>query len=202
LLKALQAELVAIVQTLSAAGQLLETAIRILRRLANAYKYQKELARTLDQYRSELESVKGIIGILEDEETLQTASVNSEVLRLKDIEDKLVQHLKQFDTAPRGTIKEFAHQFMHGSSDEKKLGTIMNDLSHVKTALLLCIQLASVGVMRTVENNLVANADAINRIDRFLKDELGEEVGLKIARLLKGRRPSSMCHREDYEIRD
>lgn len=192
----------AILQTLSAAGQLLEIATRILRRLTKAYETQKDLARTLGRHRSELESVKAIIGIIEDEENLQTASVNSEVLKLKDIEDKLVQHLKQLDTAPRGTVKGFAHQLMHGSSDEKKLATIMNDLSHVKTALLLRVQVASVGVMRTVENNLVANAEAVHRIDRFLKDELGDGVGLKIARLLKGRRPSSMCHREDDEIRD
>jgi len=191
---------VAFLQTLSAAVQLIETATRILRRLAKAYESQKDLSQTLDRYKSELESVKAIIGIIDDEETLRTASVNFELMRLKDIEDKLVQHLKQLDTAPRGAMKEFAHQLMHGSSDEKKLAVIMDDLNQVKTALLLRIQVASVGVVNAVGNNIVANAEAINRIDRFLQDELGDGVGLKIARLLKGRRPSSTCHREDDGI--
>ena len=181
---------------------MVEIATRILRRLTKAYETQKDLTLTLGRYTSEFESIKAVIGIIEDEENLQTASVSSEVLRMKDIEDKLVQHLKKLDTASRGTVKGITHHFMHGSADEKKLAAIMNDLSQVKTSLLLRIQVASVGVMRTFGNNLVANAEIIDRIDRFLKDELGEGVGLKIAQLLKGRRPSSMCHREDNEIGD
>lgn len=192
----------ALLQTLSAAAQLVEIATRILRRLTKAYETQKDLTLTLGRYTSEFESIKAVIGIIEDEENLQTASVSSEVLRMKDIEDKLVQHLKQLDTASRGTVKGITHHLMHGSADEKKLAAIMNDLSQVKTSLLLRIQVASVGVMRTIGNNLVANAEIIDRIDRFLKDELGEGVGLKIAQLLKGRRPSSMCHREYNEIGD
>jgi len=192
---------VAFAQTLSAALQLIETATRILRRLVRAYKSQKDLPQTLNQYNSELESVKAIIGIIEDEETLQTWSVTSEVRRLKDIEEKLVQHLKQLDVAHRGTMKEFTHQLLHGSSDQK-LAVIMNDLSQVKAALVVRIQVASVGVMRAVGDNVVANAEAVNRIDSFLRDELGDEVGLKIARLLKGRRPSGKCPREDDGIPD
>ena len=192
----------AVLQTLSAAAQLVEIATRILRRLTKAYETQKDLTLTLGRYTSEFESIRAIIGIIEDEKNLQTASVNSEVLRMTDIEDKLVQHLRQLETASRGTVKGITHHLMHGSSDEKKLAAIMSDLSQVKTSLLLRIQVAGVGVMRTIENNLVANAEIIDRIDRFLKDELGEGVGLKIAQLLKGRRPSSMCHREDNEIGD
>jgi len=176
---------------------MVETAIRIVRRMAKAYEAQKDLAGTLIRYKSELESVKAIIGAIHDEKTLQTASVKAELLRLKNIEDKLLQHLEQLDTARRGALKEFAHQFMHGSSDEKKLAAFMSELGHVKAALLLCVQVASVGVIRGVGNDLVANAEVVNRIDRFLKDELGEGAGLKIAKLLKGRRPSSTCHRED-----
>ena len=185
----------ALLQTLSAAGQLIDIATRILRRLTKAYQNQKDLARSLRRYTSELESVKTVIGVLEDEETLQTALVSAEAQRLKEIEGKLVQHLKKLDMAPRGSLKEFTHQFIHGSFDERKLAAIMEELIQVKIALVLHIQVANVGVIRTVGNQLVANAEAVHCIDRFVKNELGEGVELKIARLLKGRRPSSMFPR-------
>jgi hypothetical protein len=106
-------------------------AIRILRRLARAYGAQKELAQTLDRYKCELESIKAIIGIIQDEMTLQTASVKVEVLRLKVVEDKLLQYLEPLDTARRGAVKGFAHQFIHGPSEDKKLAAIMSDLGQV-----------------------------------------------------------------------
>jgi hypothetical protein len=176
----------------AAAAQLLEAAIRILRRLRKTYERQKTLAETLGRHEYQLQNIKAIIGIIEDEKMLQTATVHSEVLRMKGVEDKLVRLLRELDNGSRGAVSQFTHLLVYGSTEEKSLTKIMDELCHVKSDLLLRIQVASVGVMRTVENKLVANAEAIERIDRFLKDELGERVGLKIAGLVKGRRPSSM----------
>ena len=135
--------------------------------------------------------MKTIIGIIDDETNLHTANVVSELIRLKEIQSKLVKLLEKLDPKSTGTLKQCAHQFRQGSADEKKLGDIMDELGHVKSMLLLRIQVANVGLMRNVERQLVANAGVVERIDRFLKEELGEGKGLKIARLLQGRRPSS-----------
>lgn len=67
----------------------------------------------------------------------------------------------------------------------------MNELVHVKATLLLRIQVANVGIMRTMEKRLVANAEVIQRVDEYLRDQVDEYQGLRIAKLLKGRRPSS-----------
>ena len=183
---------VSMLGAVAAAAQLLEAAIRILRRLRKAHERQKTLAETLERHECQLQSIKVIIGIIEDEETLQTAKVRFEVVRMNGVEDKLVRLLKELDNGSRRAVTQFTYQLVHGSSEEKRLGKIMDELCHIKSDLLLHIQVANVGVMRTVENKLVANAEAIERIDRFLRDELGDGVGLKIAGLVKGRRPSSM----------
>jgi hypothetical protein len=48
--------------------------------------------------------------------------------------------------------------------------------------------------MQKVGNMVLANADAIARVDSFLKEQLGDGKGLKIARLLKGRRRQSILN--------
>jgi hypothetical protein len=88
-------------------------------------------------------------------------------------------------------MNQIARQFVQGSADEKKLSGIMDELAHVKALLLLRIQVANVGVMRTVQKELVANAVVIQRIDDYLREHVSNCKGLRIARLLKDRRPSS-----------
>jgi hypothetical protein len=70
----------------------------------------------------------------------------------------------------------------------------MNELVHVKAMLLLRIQVAQVGVMQNMKKELVANAEAIQRIDEYLREQVSNCKGLGIARLLKDRRPSSKCN--------
>jgi hypothetical protein len=176
---------------LSATAQLLDQAIRVLGRIRKARQRQKTLLDVLAQNEGELSSVKSLIGIIQDEESLRTASVCAEVVRLRDVQDKLVKLLVQLDPRLKTPVLQFAHQLKNGSSDESKLYAIMNELGQVKSMLLLRIQVANVGVMRDVQQGLVANTEVIARVDQFLKDEVDGCEGLRIARLLKGRRPSS-----------
>jgi hypothetical protein len=67
--------------------------------------------------------------------------------------------------------------------------------------LLLRIQVANVGVMRDVQQGLVANTEVIARVDSFLKEEVSGCDGLRIARLLQGRHPSSKHARLGYHIK-
>jgi hypothetical protein len=145
----------------------------------------------LAQHKSELSSIKAIVGIIDDEKDLQTLSVAAELARLRKVQCKLVKLLEELDPTRRGAAQEFARQLTKGSSDEKKLGEIMNELGQVKAMLLLRIQVVNVGVMRDMEKRLVANTEVIKRVDQFLREEVDGCPGLRIARLLKGRLPSS-----------
>lgn len=176
----------------AAASGLTDTAIRILRRLRKAHERKIKLPEVLDRHACELNSLKDIIELIDDEDSLQTATVASELVRLRSVEDRLVKLLKELDSTSKGAVKQYAHQLSHGSTEEKRLAVIMEELCQVKSALLLRIQVASVGVMRGVGGLVLANADAIARVDSFLQERLGDGKGLKIARLIKGRRPSSM----------
>jgi hypothetical protein len=142
-----------------------------------------------------------MIGIIMDEESLRTASVCSEVVRLRDVQNKLVKLLEQLDPRHQTPVQQFSHQLKNGSSDESKMYAIMNELGQVKSMLLLRIQVANVGVMRDVQQRLVANTEVIARVDRFLKEEVSGCEGLRIARLLQGRRPSSKYPRRRHDMK-
>jgi NADPH-dependent curcumin reductase CurA len=169
---------------------LFEQAFRILRRLRAAYERQKNLVDVLNRHEVELKSLKTIIGIIEDEEELQKDAVSIELARVKDVQTKLKDLLVSLDPNARGKMNRIARELIQGSANEKKLTAIMHELGTVKQSLLLRIQVAQVGIMRTMQKKLVANADVIQRIDRSLREQVSNCEGLQIARLLKDRIPA------------
>jgi DNA polymerase II large subunit len=186
-----QAEVLVFLSAVQAATQLVEQALRVLIRLRKAHDRQKALVDVLAHHEGELGSVKAIIGIIDDEEELQTASVAAELVRLREVQSKLVKLLEELDPKRKGAARQFVRQLTKGSSDESKLSVIMTELGQVKTMLLLRIQVANVGVTHNMEKRLVANTEVIERVDQFLREVIGDCKGLRIARLLKGRLPSS-----------
>ncbi|KAH7066423.1 hypothetical protein BKA63DRAFT_161409 [Paraphoma chrysanthemicola] len=185
------AEVLVFVSAVQATTQLVEQAFRIIARLRSAHQRQKALVDVLARHENELKGVKTLIGIIDDEEELHTPSVAEELVRLQDVQGKLAKMLESLDPKQRNKAAQLARQLVHGSADEKKLAAIMDELVHVKAMLLLRIQVSSVGVMRNIEQGLVANAEVIQRIDQSLREHINDCEGLRIARLLKGRRPSN-----------
>lgn len=169
----------------------MEQAFRIFDRLRRANARQKALAEVLARHRSELESIKAIIGIIDDEEDLQIPTVATELVRLQAVQNKLAELLEALDPKSASKVNQFARQLVHGSADEKKLGTIMEELVQVKTLLILRIQVAHIGVIRTMGKEAIVNAEVIKRIDAYLREHIPNCEGLRIARLLKGRSLSS-----------
>jgi hypothetical protein len=183
-----QAEVVMFVSVVQATTQLVEQAFRIVARIRKAQERRKGFAEVLMRHENELRDIKAIIEVIEDEDDLQTPSVVADVMRLQDIQTKLSELLTALDPLKtKSKLNQVARQFVQGSSDERKLNTIMDEVVHVKTALLLHIQMANIRFSSNVEKSLVANAAAIQRIDESLRDHLKTCQGLQIAQLLKGR---------------
>lgn len=186
-----QAEALVLLSAIQASSQLIEQTFAIFSHIKRAYKRQRELVVVIERHEDELNSVETVLDVLKNETDLQTASVATELGRLKAVQDRLDRLLTKLDPKPRGKVAQFTHQLIKGDTDEKKLHAIMDDLGHVKTSILLCIQVANVGVIRNMEKQLVADAVKIERIDSRLREALEDYEGLRIAQLLKGRRPSS-----------
>ena len=179
----------------SASTNLLENALSVIKCLRKAQKRQKDLVCVLIRHEDELDSIKTILQQLDKKENsdLHTASLGAELARMQQVQHNLAALLKGLDPGSKTKINQFARQLLEGSADEKKLTSIMDELAHIKASILLCIQMANVGVMRDINKQIVADAAKIERIDSNLRKQLkqlDDYEGLRIARLIKGRRPS------------
>ncbi|KAI4608844.1 hypothetical protein J4E83_008883 [Alternaria metachromatica] len=191
------AEAVAVVSAIQATTQLVEQVFRIFKRLRDANARQKGLPEVLARHYSELKSIKAIMGMIYDEQDLKTPTVAAELVRLQDVSERLAALIKTLVPSTTSKMIQFARQLVDGSADEKKLSAIMGELVQVKAVLVLSIQVAHVGVVRTMGKQAVANAEAIQRIDESFRELVQDCKGLKIAQLLKGRRPSSGFSADD-----
>jgi hypothetical protein len=164
---------------------LLEAAIDIVGRICKAYEQQKDLARVLSSHHDELIDIKNIIQVVKDEEVLRTAAITSQLVRIEDLAERPVECLETMDPGTKNSLRQFAHQLVQGSKDEEAIANRMNDLGREKARLSLRIQVANVGLMRTVGDTVVANGKVINRIDLLLQQVFGEGQGLKLAEFLR-----------------
>jgi hypothetical protein len=149
----------------------------------------------LIRHEDELDSIKTILQQLDKQEhsDLHTASLGVELTRLQQVQHDLAALLKELDPGSKTKINQFARQLLEGSADEKKLSSIMDELAQIKVSILLCIQMANVGMMRDMNKQIVVDAAKIERIDSNLQkqlEQLDDYEGLRIARLIKGRRLS------------
>jgi len=161
----------------------------VIKRVRTAYERQRELASVLDSYNDELVTIRDVLQIVRDEESLRTAAVASQIDGIESLARKLNICLQALDPGPKGFVRQLTHQLAHGSKEEKTLADIMDALGHAKSDLSLHVQVANVGLIRTVGDKLFANAEVIGRVDLVLQQVFGEGRGLKIAALL-GNRPT------------
>ncbi|UPX16444.1 uncharacterized protein EKO05_0006843 [Ascochyta rabiei] len=180
----------------SASSNLLENALSLIKILRRAQRRQQGLVDLLILHEDELDSIKTILQQLEKKENsdLHTASLGAELVRMQQVQHRLAALLKELDPGSKGRINQFARQLLAGSAEEERLSSIMAELAQVKTSILLCIQMSNVGVMRDMNRQIVADAAKIERIDSNLQkqlEQLDDYKGLRIARLIKGRRASA-----------
>jgi hypothetical protein len=178
----------------SSVAQLLEGAIRLLKRVRKAYERHHDLTAVLDKHALEIETINVLIRTIDDEDALQTAVVNSELTKLHAVGAKLVRCLRELDPGNKGRVRQLAHQLVRGTKDEETLADIMKDLDRAKANLSLRVQLANVGLTRMVHDTVLANVEVINRIDRLLAVVFRESHGLKLSGLLKDRIPQGSCN--------
>ena len=174
----------------AAAIGLLDATIRTIKALKKTYARVKDAPEILDRFSTELKATKNIIEVVDDEDSLHTKPILIELQRIKEVEKKLKSSLQEMvkDIAKR-PVTQMACQLFKGSSDEKKLSGLMDELRSVKLSLCTQIQVTSVGVMRDLNNKLVAKLDVIEEVNKALVKVMGQSGSLRIKDLLANRKP-------------
>ncbi|KAM5344946.1 hypothetical protein ACJ41O_010808 [Fusarium nematophilum] len=164
----------------------LEMSFRLLDRLLDAYEGQKELAQVLTSHRAELQNVNTAIKLVRDEDALQTATVTAELVEMEKIAKRLVELLRELSRS-RSTSGQFIHQLIYRSRDEEKLKKIMQELSRSHEHLALRIHVAHVGLTKTLSEQMVVDAEVVQRIDKLLQEVFTKGRGLQMIEFLRSR---------------
>lgn len=106
---------------------------------------------------------------------------------MKDLSQELLTLLERLDPGKKSISRQLAYQLISGSKDEGNFDNIVKRMNTAKTNIILHVQVASVGLTRDAQSNIVANTAEISHLDRTLRELLGDGQGLRIASLLKDR---------------
>lgn len=124
--------------------------------------------------------------------------MTSELVKMRNLSQELLALLERLDSGKKSISRQLAHQLISGSKDEEHFDNIVKRMNTAKTNIILHVQVASVGLTRDAQSNIVANTAEISHLDRTIRDLLGDGRGLRIASLLKdqpvnGKRLISQC---------
>lgn len=161
---------------------LIETAVALLGRIRKAYSRQKELTALLANHISGLERINATIRLVRDEDTLQTATVTAELLDMENLAKQLVALLDNLSRDRSGPA-QLLHQLVHGSNDEQKLDIIMKHLGRAQDHLALRVQVAHVGLTKSLGDKMLMQAEAVARVDDLVRQVFDDGGGLQMVRL-------------------
>lgn len=181
----MQAEVIGIA---SGAAALLQQAINLFNRVRSARDRQADLPSVLRGHMAAIEATKSIVEFVKKEGSLATPNIAANLVRIRETAQALTNHLAgmhaKFNT---GRFKSFAHQFLSGSEDQRRLENITDKLTSHKMDLSVNIGLVNVGLVRGFNDTMAINTGAIEELNERIKALLGESYGLRLAEMIKDR---------------
>ncbi|KAJ5390782.1 uncharacterized protein N7496_001850 [Penicillium cataractarum] len=156
----------------------------VIQLIQQAAKRQAELRSKLEEYSEEVGETKRIVELVQNEDALQTSGAVAMVRRVENLGQGLKRHLMSMGQ-PKSALRQFGHQLISGSEDEAQLASFMVRLGRAKQDLILQIQVANVGLAKSINNTLLVEMATVNKLHALLQETLGEGKGLKIAEFLR-----------------
>jgi hypothetical protein len=133
-----------------------------------------------------LSSLASYLDLVQKEEALQTAAVAESIQNILKIGKDLQQCLDAMKARlAQSSSRQLVHALKSGDKDEKALGDVLKRLDKARLELAMRIQLANVGITKSVRDGLIAAMPIVHRINHNVERVLDE--GLRIARLLRER---------------
>ncbi|KAF1847244.1 uncharacterized protein K460DRAFT_306212 [Cucurbitaria berberidis CBS 394.84] len=166
----------------------IETGIALIGRLRKAYQRQTDLSQSLLNHSQELEKIETSIKLVRDEDALQTAAVTSELVEMEKVTKNLIALLKELSKS-RGAAHQYVHQLVSGSEEEEKLSTVIDQISRSHEHLALRLQVAHVGLTKTLDSKMAVDMEAVQRIDKLLQEVFGDARKLEMVEFVRSRNP-------------
>ncbi|KAK7908672.1 hypothetical protein PG985_015975 [Apiospora marii] len=178
-----------VIGTASAAITLFDSAIDLIQRIRAARGHVRGTTKTLEDTTKTLESLYLSITFLKAEPNLHTASVVGQVSFVLDAGEELRSFLEKLRQAQeRPTAQQYLHAITSGEDEDKKLAAILSRLNSARADLMLCVQVAGVGLVGDLKKGIRVMATTLNEVNSRVEAVL--EFRLELFQIV-ATRPSS-----------
>ncbi|KAK8026536.1 hypothetical protein PG991_003592 [Apiospora marii] len=177
------------VGTASAAITLFDSAIALIQKIKAAREHVRGTSKTLEDTTKKLEALHLSITFLKAEPNLHTASVVSQVSFVLDAGEELrafFEKLRQIQE--RRTAQQYLHALTSGNDDDKELAAILSRLDGARAELMLCVQVAGVGLVGDLEKGFRVMATTLDEVNSRVEAAL--EFKLELFQIVATRPPS------------
>lgn len=178
----------------------MDIVIRTTKELYDARARQIDLPKVLETHHKELESIKQVLKIVQQEKALQVPDMYEDLCQLQTLGMRLSNYLLAL-RREKGQIKQYTNQILNGKKIQSDLADIMANMSRVKANLGVKIQVVHVGLTRSVGNIVVVNCELVEELDQKLQKLLGQGHGLKLAGLLQHKKRHGQYFHPTYRRR-
>lgn len=182
---------------------LVSTALSLVREIQLVRERVHGASKILDNHGQELDSLLAMVDLVEREPAFQTASIAAELQNIIKGAEELRIYLKTMQRrVSHNVTRLYIHTLVSGGKDERAIASVLAKLDRAMRGLGVCIQLANVGLTRTLGEGFVAVLPVIKRTNRNVEEVLG--AGLRIATLLQDRVPLDgmwkLLHDQTFKI--
>ena len=158
---------------------LIGAAFTIVREIRTARDNVRGATKTLDDTSQQLATLERSLGLVEEEESLQTADVVQQVRAITGVAEEMKVF---FDRLAIGQQKSTAAQFMHalksGAKEDGELRGILDRLDRAKAELVLRISVAQVGLVGNLRNGFRVAFGVLTETNDKVKQVLGINLAL------------------------
>ena len=131
----------------------------------------------LEEYRKQLETMVTTARLVEAEKELQTAEIGEQLVRVEEISRELHDFLESLGRSQeKSKVQKYLRAIGTGEQNAQELRRILDRWAGARADLSLRIQLAQVGLSRSLHGGVVAVVPTIQRIDQSLQRLLNKRL--------------------------
>lgn len=175
---------------MAACLDILARSLAILERARTAWVRQKNGISYLQGVDQDVQATIALLKLVDAERELHQEPVKKAVALVMTKARGLFNVIKDLGEKSEigGGFRKFVEHFIDGYGEQARLDAMRKDLNESKATLVLALQMAQVGLIRSMgRNDIIVNIEIVNQIDQRVQSCPGLEEGLRLAQLLQQR---------------
>ncbi|GKT49617.1 uncharacterized protein ColSpa_09798 [Colletotrichum spaethianum] len=156
----------------------------------SAYLKQKHGAKYLQGVRGDVKATLDVLELLNAEKELRQDQVDKAAYQVALKGQNIFQLIHDLGQKSElgGGFKRFMDHLLDGPAEQARLDEMRKELNESKATLILALQMAQVGLIRSVgKGDIIVNVQIVTQIDERVQQCTGSEEGLRLAQLLQQR---------------